>query len=124
MAAGLTYRELVRETRALAKEIRKATDAHRATASRMADEAKDTGRIADQLAHLKVDAATIAETREVARTMQGLSNAAVAYISGCDTASKAAAGAHDAAVTTHGGIQEAVDRSPAPMAKSSFYTQE
>lgn len=120
----LTYRALLRETRALAKDVRRATEKHKQMAAEMNVEAKDTGRVAEQIAALQVDAATVAETREVARIMQGLSTAALAYASAADEASRAATAAERQAVTTHGGIQEARDRSPVEMAKRTWYRQE
>lgn len=124
MAADLTYRQLLRETRDLAREVRRDAEAHRKLAAKQDDEAKDTGRIAEQIAALGVDSATVAETREVARIMRGLSESALAYATGTDEAARAAKAVENEAVTTHGGIQEAVDRSPAPMANAAFYTQE
>jgi hypothetical protein len=124
MAADLTYRQLVKAVRELAREVRRDTEAHRKLALKQQEEAKDTGHIAEQIAALGVDAATVAETREVARIMQGLSASALSYASTADEASRAAKAAESEAVTTHGSIQEAVDRSPVPMANAAFYTQE
>lgn len=124
MAASLTYRQLLKQTRALAREIRAATSAHKKTAQMQAAEAKDTGRVAEQIAALKVDAATVAETREAAKIMQGISAVALSYANAADETARAAAAAEAQAVTDHGGIQEAVDRSPVPMAKSAWYRQE
>ncbi len=122
--AALTYRELLRQARALARDVRKATDAHTEMASAMTAEAKDTGRIAEQISALKVDASTVTETREVARIMQGLSTAALAYATAADDASRAAVAAEQQAVTDHGGIQQAADKSPVPMAARGWYSQE
>ncbi|WP_431680135.1 hypothetical protein [Kitasatospora sp. KL5] len=124
MAAGLTYRELRRQTRALAKSIRAATEAHQTMAKALGDEAKDTGRIAEQIAALKVDAATIAETREVSQIMQGLSTTALAYATTADEAARTATAAEQEAVRLHNGIQEAADTSPVRMATSGWYAQE
>ncbi|MFF2080610.1 hypothetical protein ACFVXG_38330 [Kitasatospora sp. NPDC058162] len=124
MASTLTYRELRRQLRALAKEVRQATEAHKKRAKTLGDEAKDTGRIAEQIAALQVDPATVAETREVSRIMQGLSTTALAYAAAADEASRAATAADQEAVRLHDGIQQAVDKSPVPMAKASWYTQE
>jgi hypothetical protein len=124
MAASLTYRQLRRETRALAREIRRTTNAHKKTAGTQAAEAKDVGRVADQIAGLKVDQATVGETREVSKIMQGISKVALSYANAADEAARAAAAAEKQAVTDHGGIQEAHDRAPVPMAKSSWYRQE
>ncbi len=104
--------------------MRKATDAHTKMASAMTAEAKDTGRIAEQISALKVDASTVTETREVARIMQGLSTAALAYATAADDASRAAVAAEQQAVTDHGGIQQAADKSPVPMAARGWYSQE
>ncbi|MFJ2191586.1 hypothetical protein ACIOJE_27255 [Kitasatospora sp. NPDC087861] len=124
MATTLTYRELRRQVRALAKEVRQATEAHKKLARTLNAEAKDTGRIAEQIAALKVDSSTVAETREVSRIMQGLSTTALAYSTAADEASLAATAADQEAVRLHDGIQQAADRSPVPMAKASWYTQE
>lgn len=121
---ALTYRELLRETRDLARGVRHATESHKKMATAMDGQAKDTGRIAEQIAALKVDTATVAETREVARIMQGLSTSALAYASAADEASRAATAAEQQTRSDHGGIKEAADRSPVPMADRSWYTQE
>jgi len=121
---AITYRELLREARALASDVRRATAAHKKIATAMNDHAKDTGRVAEQISTLHVDTATVAETREVARIMQGLSTAAIAYANAADEASRVAAAAERETVATHGGIKEAADRSPAPMAARGWYTQD
>ena len=121
---ALTYRELLRETRTMARDVRRATEAHKKMATAMDGQAKDTGRVAEQIAALKVDTATVSETREVARIMQGLSTAALAYASAADEASRAATAAEQQTVTTHGGIKEAADKSPVPMAGRTWYRQE
>ncbi|MEU4301939.1 hypothetical protein [Kitasatospora aureofaciens] len=124
MAKSLTYRALRRELRALAKEVRQGTEEHKKLAREIEAEARDTGRIAEQIASLKVDTATVSETREVSRIMRGLSVTALAYATAADAASHAAVAADNEAARLHNGIQEAVDRSPVPMANSSWYTQE
>lgn len=121
---ALTYRQLLREARDLARGVRRATESHKKMATVLDGEAKDTGRIAEQIAALHVDTATVAETREVARIMQGLSTSALAYASAADEASRAATAAEQQTVTDHGGIKEAADRSPVPMADRRWYTQE
>ncbi|GAA2774398.1 hypothetical protein [Kitasatospora cinereorecta] len=121
---ALTYRSLLRQTRALAKAIRGATEKHKKMAKAMEDEAKDTGRIAEQIGALKVDAATVAETREVSRIMQGLSTAALAYATSAEEASRAATAAEREAMRLHDGIQEAHDRNPVEMAAAVWYSQE
>ncbi|MFF3067156.1 hypothetical protein [Kitasatospora sp. NPDC057936] len=124
MPADLTHRELVRQVRELSRELRRDTAAFRALAKAQQQEAQETGRIADQIAALHVDSATIAETREVARIMQGLSQAAIAYESAAEEAGRSAAATETQARTDHDGIQQAVDSSPVPMADRTWYTQE
>ncbi|MFI9331979.1 hypothetical protein ACIGZJ_31110 [Kitasatospora sp. NPDC052868] len=124
MATGLTYRELLLQVGSLTWEVRRDTAAFRALAAAQADEAKETGRIAEQIAALKVDAATIAETHEVARIMQGLSQAAIAYAAATEETGREAVAADQQARTDHDGIQEARDAAPVPMADRTWYTQE
>lgn len=124
MASDLTYRQLKREVAALATEIRHNSKAHQKTAQIMADEAKDTGRIADQIASLQVDPGTTSETREVAKIMQGIVAATVNYAAAAEDAGKAADAAQQQAVNDHGGIQDAVDNANVTMAAAIWYTQE
>ncbi|MFJ3793858.1 hypothetical protein [Kitasatospora sp. NPDC090091] len=121
---ALTYRELVRQTRALGRDVRRGAEQQKKRAAAIADEAKDTGRIADQIAALHVDAATIAETRETSKIMQGLSEAALAQATAAEEAARSAQAAEQQAVATHGGIQEARDNARVPMAARQWYTQE
>lgn len=120
----LTFGQLLRETRTLARAVRNGTETHRKLATTMDEQARDTGRIAEQIAALKVDTETVAETREVARIMLGLSTSAIAYATAADDASRAASAAEQRTITDHGGIKEAADRSPAPMADRGWYRQE
>jgi uncharacterized protein YdbL (DUF1318 family) len=120
----ITYRELLREARALASDVRRATTAHKKLATVMDDHARDTGRVAEQISALHVDVATVAETREVARIMLGMSEAAISYANAANEASRVAAAAERETVATHGGIKEAHDRSPVPMADRTWYRQE
>jgi membrane protease subunit (stomatin/prohibitin family) len=120
----LTYRQLLRATRSMARDVRRATETHKKMAAAMEAEARDTGRIAEQIAALKVDTATVSETREVARIMRGLSTTALAYANAADEASIAAKAAEQQTITDHSGIQEAADRSPVPMADRTWYRQE
>ncbi|MET8623598.1 hypothetical protein ABZW30_07555 [Kitasatospora sp. NPDC004669] len=124
MATDLTYRDLVRQVRELSRELRRDTTAFRALATAQDNAAKETGRIAEQIATLKVDAATVAETHEVARIMQGLSDDAIAYATSAEEAGRDAAAAEQQAHTDHDGIQQAVDSSRVPMADRQWYTQE
>lgn len=122
--AAKTYRGLLRETRALAREVRQGTDKHKKMAGWLNDEATDTGRISEQISAMHVDRATVGETREVARIMRGLSTTALSYATAADEALRTAAAAEQATITHHDGIQQAHDRSPAAMADRDWYRQE
>ncbi|MFF4384450.1 hypothetical protein [Kitasatospora sp. NPDC001547] len=123
-AVNLAYRELKREVAKLAKDVIRGAEHHKLLASRLAEGAKNVGRTADNIASLNVDAATVAETRELAKTMQGLSQSATGYANRADTASQSAHAAEDEAILSHEGIQQAVDNTPVPMADRTWYTQE
>jgi hypothetical protein len=107
----LTYAQLAKATAGLARDITRSAEAIRAHAKTIDDEAKDTARVAESIAALKVDAATVAETREVGRIMAGLSEAVLAYASAGDTTARAAQAAHDQNKASHSRIGEAISRS-------------
>jgi hypothetical protein len=75
----LTYGQLAKATATLAKDIARSSEAIHGHAKTIADEAKDTARIAESIGALRVDSATVAETRELARLMDGIAAAAVDY---------------------------------------------
>jgi hypothetical protein len=108
----LTYAQLAKATANLARDITRSAEAIRVHAKNIDDEAKDTTRVAECIAGLKVDTATVAETREVGRIMAGLSEAALAYASAGDDTARAAQAASDQNKASHSGIGEAVSRSP------------
>jgi hypothetical protein len=108
----LTYKQLQRDISNLAKSVAKGSEAIRARARAIDEEAKDTTRVAQMISGLRVDAATVAETTELARIMQGVSEAAIAYAAAGDTTAKQATAAHSQAQASHGGINEAISRSP------------
>jgi hypothetical protein len=109
--SDLTYGQLAKATAALAKDITRSSEAIHTHAKNIADEAQDTGRVAESIAALRVDQATVAETREIARLMDGIAGAATAYASAGDTTARAAQAAHDQNKASHAGIGEAVSRS-------------
>ncbi|GGS96219.1 hypothetical protein [Streptomyces violaceus] len=108
----LTYAQLAKATANLARDITRSAEAIRVHAKSIDEEAKDTARVAESIAALKVDAATVAETREVARIMAGLSEAVLAYATAGDTTARAAQAAHDQNKASHAAIGEAASRSP------------
>jgi hypothetical protein len=108
----LTYAQLAKATANLARDITRSTEAIRVHAKNIDDEAKDTTRVAECIAGLKVDTATVAETREVGRIMAGLSEAVLAYASAGDDTARTAQAAHDQNKASHARIGEAITRSP------------
>ena len=111
MATDITYRELQKAVTDLGKQVVRASEAIRARAQTILDEARDTARVADGIAALGVDQATVAETTSLARLMDGLSDSARAYASAADTTARSAQAAHHQNQASHGGIAEAVSRS-------------
>ncbi|MEE1821225.1 hypothetical protein PUR61_03280 [Streptomyces sp. BE20] len=121
---SIAYRELKREVNTLAKAVTRGSEQHRQLATHLAEAAKDTGRIADNITAVKVDTATVAETRELSKTMQGLGESAAGYAGRAEDTAQAARAAEGVATTTHEGIQQAADRAPVGMADRGWYTQE
>src|SRR5919107_4570279 len=103
----LTYGQLAKATATLAKDIARSSEAIHGHAKTIADEAKDTARIAESIGALRVDSATVAETRELARLMDGIAAAAVDYAAAGDTTARAAQAAHDQNTSSHSAIGEA-----------------
>ncbi|MGV9278073.1 hypothetical protein [Streptomyces griseosporeus] len=110
--AELTYKQLQQKVATLQRDVARAAEAIRARAREIDEEARDTARVADCIAALRVDNTTIAETREVSRIMAGLSEAVIAYATAADTTAKTAQAAHDQNQASHGGIHGAAGRSP------------
>lgn len=97
---------------ALGKSVTKDAGAIRGIAAEIRDDVNDTARVAEQIAGLGVDPASVAETRELAQTMGTVSAASDAYASASDTTARMATAAVNQARASHDGIQEAVNRSP------------
>lgn len=109
--AELTYKGLQAAVKALEERVSRNADAIAAEAKKIDEDAKDTARAAEQIAAKNVDPDTVAETHEFAKITAGLSEAIIAYASAGHDTAKAAKAAGDQARASHGGIQEAVDRS-------------
>lgn len=109
--ADITYRQLKADVTALSKDVARGADAIRARAQQIADDARDTARLAEMIASMGVDDATIAETNELAKNADGVSQASLAYAAAGDTTARAMKAAHDQAHASHDGINEAVSRS-------------
>lgn len=120
----VTYSSLRRQVQALAKDVRKDAEAITAEAAAVDQAARDTAAVAGMIAAMKVAAATVAETEELARLMAGVSETASGYGSTADVTARAADDADRQAQTTHGGIHDAVQRSPDAAGDSGWYRQE
>ncbi|MEE1812728.1 hypothetical protein [Streptomyces sp. BE133] len=96
----------------LGKNVARDGEAIRAAALGIHTVAMDTARVAEQISGLGVDAASVAETRELAKMMTGVSEASAAYAAAADNTTRAATAAVDQARASHDGIHEAVNRSP------------
>ncbi|MGW4802973.1 hypothetical protein [Kitasatospora sp. NPDC004272] len=124
MATDMTLRQLLRETRALAHDARRSANRHDQVAGQIGYEAEEISRVADQIATLHVDAATITDTRETSRILQDLHQAATGYRTCAQEMARTADAASSTTSATHNGIQEAHDRAPVPMADRTWYGQE
>ncbi|WP_404870978.1 hypothetical protein ACI1MP_37640 (plasmid) [Kitasatospora griseola] len=122
--ADISYRELKREVVKLARDVMRGADDQKVLASRLAEGARNVGRTADNIASLNVDAATVAETRELAQAMKGLGESATGYANRADTTSRTADRVGREAARFHEGIQQAVDNAPVQMADRTWYAQE
>lgn len=108
----LTYKQLQKAAADLGKSIARGAEAIHGHAKAISDEAIDTARVADLLGGLHVDNATVGETRELSKIMEGVSEAAIAYASAGDTTAKAAQAVQDQNRASHDGINQAANRSP------------
>lgn len=109
--ADLTNKSLQRAVKALEKKITRNAEALASEAAKIDDDAKDTYRVAEQIAAKNVDRDTVSETQEFGKITAGLSEAVLTYAaSGQDTA-RAATAAGDQARASHDGIDEALSRS-------------
>lgn len=109
----LTYAQLQKAVTTLSKTIARDAEAIREHAKTISDEAKDTARTAEQIAALHVDRATVAETHELAKIMEGVSEAVIAYAAAGDTTARQAQAAHEQNRSSHDAINQAVARSTA-----------
>lgn len=108
----LTYAQLSQATTALAKDITRSTEILRGHADQIAEEARDTARLAEQIGALRVDSATVAETRDLATLLGGVAAAALDYAEAGDTTARAAQAAQEQNQASHARIGEAINRSP------------
>lgn len=111
MADDLTYKTLVAQVDALAKEVALTGEALKERAQALDESAKETSGVANMIASLGVDPDTVNECRELANVTAGLSNSVTIFVASTDATQAAARSAAGQAHRTHAGIQEAVTRS-------------
>lgn len=113
MPEGITYQQLLRKVDKLAKQAAADSEGIAEVGNSISEEAQGTARVAQMIGSLNVDPSTIAETQELASYMDALAESANRQCAlAADTARRASAAA-DTARTLHGGISEAISRSPA-----------
>ncbi|MFB7359594.1 hypothetical protein [Streptomyces gardneri] len=110
--ADLTYTQLIRAIGGLERNIARDADEIQVRAQFIDTIAQDTARVAEMIGGMKVDSATVSETRELSKILRGVSKATLQYASAADTTAKSARAAGEQARTTHAGIDEAVSRAP------------
>ncbi|MEU5660092.1 hypothetical protein ABZ802_31415 [Streptomyces sp. NPDC047737] len=109
--ADMTFKTLVRAVQTKEKKLALHAESVKRAADNITEHADDTAKDADTLGAKSVDRDSIAECQELAKVIRGVSDGAINYAAkGVDTA-KAAAAAGEQARATHGGFQEAFDRS-------------
>ncbi|MFI6653184.1 hypothetical protein ACIBI8_37045 [Streptomyces sp. NPDC050529] len=112
----ITNTQLQAAVAALAKKSTRTAEAIQAWGQALADEARDTARVAEGIASIGVDVDTVSETRELAQILTGIEGAATAYASSVNNTAKAATASHDQIRITHDGFQEAYRRAPVDVA--------
>ncbi|MER6610245.1 hypothetical protein ABT282_31125 [Streptomyces sp. NPDC000927] len=109
--ADLTYAGLLSEIRDIVKHTNVMGERLKERARSLEESAKDTSSVAEMIAAMNVDKDTVSEAQELAKITSGLSQATIKTVGTCDTAQRQAIATGDQARTTHGGINERVNRS-------------
>ncbi|WP_369211774.1 hypothetical protein [Streptomyces flavofungini] len=109
--SDLTYSQLRAQVLEYERTLGKSAEQIRAQAQIIDGDAKDTGRVADQIAGKSVDPETVAETRDLMKITAGVSEGATAFAAAADDTAKQAKATGDQAKTSYGGLQEAMSRS-------------
>jgi hypothetical protein len=110
--SDLTFSGLQAATKNLAREVTRSADAIRAESKAIDAEADATARDAEAIASLRVDKSSVSETHELAKIMRGLSAAVIEHASAGEGTAKQAKAVHHQNQTSHGQINEAINRSP------------
>lgn len=111
MSSDLTYKALRAKAANLEKKVSRNADDIKEAAKVIDEEAKETGREADQMATKSVDKDSVADSKELSKVIKGLSDGILTYAAKAQDTAKQAKAAGDQAKSTHGGFQEAFDRS-------------
>ncbi|WP_086564726.1 hypothetical protein [Streptomyces africanus] len=111
MASDLTFKTLLRAVETKEKKLARHAEAVKQAADNIKEHADDTASDADALGAKSVDRDSISECQELAKVIRGVSDGAITYAAKSADTAKAAKAAGDQARTTHGGFQEAFDRS-------------
>ncbi|CQR59283.1 hypothetical protein [Streptomyces leeuwenhoekii] len=111
MSTELTFKALAHAVQSKEKKLARHAEGVKRAADNIAQHADDTARDADALGAKSVDRDSISECQELARIIRGVSDGATAYAAKAADTAKTAKAASDQARTTHGGFQEAFDRS-------------
>ncbi|MEU3407501.1 hypothetical protein ABZ766_26635 [Streptomyces sp. NPDC006670] len=109
--ADLTYKALVRKIEAKEKALARNAESVKRAAENIKMLADDTASDADALGAKSVDRDSLSECQELAKIIRGVSDNAIRYASMTADTARVAKAAGDQARTTHGGFQEAFDRS-------------
>lgn len=111
--AEMTYEQFLRAVTEFTGQVVANAEAIRGWGQYINDEAGDTAHVAAMIAAKRVDKDTVAETHELAQIMRGASEEAIQYAAAGDTTARLAQAVHDEATTSHQGVHEAVNASPA-----------
>lgn len=111
MSSDLTYKALQREVAKLERKVARNADEVKAAAKVIDAEATETLRESEQIAAKSVDRDSVADSQELSRVIKGLSDGILTYAAKAQDTAKQAKAAGDQAKSTHGGFQEAFDRS-------------
>ncbi|MFD5848388.1 hypothetical protein [Streptomyces chartreusis] len=112
MPSDLTHAQLAKAAAELARVITRDEEQIKEAAREIGMEAWDTSRIAEAIAYMNVDSATVAETTELSKIMDGLEAGATAYAAAGNYAVRKADAVRAQNHASHTGIGEAAGRSP------------
>lgn len=113
MPDRLTYKQLQAQVNALAEQATLDSQGIAQIGKNISEEARSTSRLAQMIGSLNVDPSTIAETQELASIMDSLADSASQHCTIAEATARRARAAAETARSHHGGINEAVKRSPA-----------